>query len=399
MKIDPLLASLSRAAGAPQLLLFPGDGDFASTLALGQIIKGRVLRGYEGQRYLVDFDGQQKIVDSSVPLRTDEIIRGRVIGLGEQVQLQRLGAEPASPAPNEAAPQPAAPALADKAARTVAELFERYLGKLGAEQMQALQRLVARSPQPDQAALAGLILNKLGLQIAPDFFKAVSATISRAEEAGLFALPPKAIVLATDSVPAERSSTLTLAALLNRFLVDVPEVRFRTPPRAESDDGQGGIDEDPAQGSVDYDLARWILNAQTGGAIAHRIATLPLLVDGELVELDVALFEQSADREPSQQHGLRHREVVLALSTEALGRIEIRAVLAGGHVRVQIVAGDSGTTQFMSTHAERLDAELQAIGWQVDELRYETRAANDASGVVRSLVEHVISPGSVSRLV
>ncbi len=398
MKIDPLLASLSRAAGAPQLLLFPGDADFGATLALGQIIKGRVLRGYEGQRYLVDFDGQQKIVDSSVPLRTDEIIRGRVVGLGEQVQLQRLGAEPASPSTNEAAPQPGAPALSDKAARTVAELFERYVGKLGAEQWQALQRLVARSPQPDQAALAGLILNKLGLQIAPDFFKAVSATIGRAEEAGLFALPPKAIVLATDSVPADQSSTLALAALLNRFLVDVPEVRFRTPPRAEGEDGQG-IDEGLAQDDVDYDLARWILNAQTGGAVAHRIATLPLLVDGELVELDVALFEQSADREPSQQHGLRHREVVLALSTEALGRVEIRAVLAGGHVRVQIIAGDGGTSQFMSTHAERLAAELQEIGWQVDELRYETRAANDANGVVRSLVEHVISPGSVSRLV
>jgi hypothetical protein len=398
VKIDPLLASLSRAAGAPQLLLFPGDADFGATLALGQIIKGRVLRGYEGQRYLVDFDGQQKIVDSSVPLRTDEIIRGRVVGLGEQVQLQRLGAEPASPSTNEAAPQPGAPALSDKAARTVAELFERYVGKLGAEQWQALQRLVARSPQPDQAALAGLILNKLGLQIAPDFFKAVSATIGRAEEAGLFALPPKAIVLATDSVPADQSSTLALAALLNRFLVDVPEVRFRTPPRAEGEDGQG-IDEGLAQDDVDYDLARWILNAQTGGAVAHRIATLPLLVDGELVELDVALFEQSADREPSQQHGLRHREVVLALSTEALGRVEIRAVLAGGHVRVQIIAGDGGTSQFMSTHAERLAAELQEIGWQVDELRYETRAANDANGVVRSLVEHVISPGSVSRLV
>lgn len=399
MKIDPLLASLARAAGAPQLLLVPGDADFAATLTLGQIIKGRVLRSYEGQRYLVDFDGQQKIVDSSVPLRTDEIIRGRVVGLGEQVQLHRLNAEPASPAQDEAAPQLAAPALTDKAERSVAELFERYLGKLGAEQMRALQRLVARSPQPDQAALAGLILNKLGLQIAPDFFKAVSATIGSAEEAGLFALPPKAIVLATDNGPAEHGSTLALAALLNRLLVDVPEVRFRTPPKGEGEVGQAGIDDGPTQGGADYDLARWILNAQTGGAIAHRIATLPLLLDGELVELDVALFEQSADRERNQQQGLRHREMVLALSTEALGRVEIRALLAGGHVRVQIVAGDSATTQFMSTHAERLVAELQQIGWQVDELRYETRAANESNGVVRSLVEHVISPGSVSRLV
>ena len=57
MKVDPgapILSSLAR--GAPSIS-FTGGGDFASKLTLGQIIKGRVLRSYEGGRYAIDFGG------------------------------------------------------------------------------------------------------------------------------------------------------------------------------------------------------------------------------------------------------------------------------------------------------------------------------------------------------
>ena len=51
VKIDPIVAADTRAAGTAQLLMFQGDADFSARLTLGQIIKGRVLRSYEGQRY------------------------------------------------------------------------------------------------------------------------------------------------------------------------------------------------------------------------------------------------------------------------------------------------------------------------------------------------------------
>ena len=78
------------------------------------------------------------------------------------------------------------------------------------------------------------------------------------------------------------------------------------------------------------DLARWVLNAQTGGSVAHRVATLPLLLDGELVELDVAMFAQGGDAQREQAEGIRHRELVFALTTPALGHIEIRALWPTG---------------------------------------------------------------------
>src|SRR4051812_30947362 len=79
----------SQTASAINFSVAGGD-DFAGKLQLGQIIKGRVLRHYEGGRYAVDFDGREKVVDSVVPLQTGDVLHGKVIGLGERVELERV---------------------------------------------------------------------------------------------------------------------------------------------------------------------------------------------------------------------------------------------------------------------------------------------------------------------
>src|SRR3954462_14554697 len=104
MKINPLFPQAS-ALNSSNALLFKADVDFAAKLTLGQIIKGRVLRAYEGGRYLMDFYGQQKVVDSAMPLRVGDVIHGRVVGLGEHVELQRVQLDASRPA-GQAAPEP-----------------------------------------------------------------------------------------------------------------------------------------------------------------------------------------------------------------------------------------------------------------------------------------------------
>ena len=44
--------------------------ELPSALSLGQIVKARVLKHYEGARYLVSLEGRERVVDSSVPLST-----------------------------------------------------------------------------------------------------------------------------------------------------------------------------------------------------------------------------------------------------------------------------------------------------------------------------------------
>src|SRR4051794_27821265 len=103
MKVDSLPLIPSQLARGASSISFTSGDDFASKLTLGQIIKGRVLLSYEGGRYLVDFNGHQKVVDSAVPLRSDEILYGRVIGLSEKVELQRIYASVQTPAAGAAA--------------------------------------------------------------------------------------------------------------------------------------------------------------------------------------------------------------------------------------------------------------------------------------------------------
>ncbi len=216
----------------------------------------------------------------------------------------------------------------------------------------------------------------------------------------MFALPAQALSLAVAAAGARApnadhdDAVPAIAGWLERALADVPEARLR----ASRDDDV--IDADGGGSDENGDLARWIFNAQTGGAVTHRVATLPLLLDGELVELDVALFAQNDDKgsEPKAD-GIRHRELVFALTTEALGHLEVRALLADGHMRLRIAADSSASTERLAEHAQTLEAGLQRIGWQVDEQRYESRATNASGAVLASVVEHLISPGSVSRLV
>src|SRR6185503_18645693 len=64
--------------------------ELPSALSLGQIVKARVLKHYEGGRYLVSLEGRERVVDSSVPLSTGELVRGRVVAVGDRIELQPL---------------------------------------------------------------------------------------------------------------------------------------------------------------------------------------------------------------------------------------------------------------------------------------------------------------------
>ena len=93
MNVDTIFQALQEGfARAGKSLWVQGDPEFAATLRLGQVLKGKVLRHFEGGRYLVSFGGQEKVVDSGVPLRTGEVLYGRVMALDDKVHLQRVSA-------------------------------------------------------------------------------------------------------------------------------------------------------------------------------------------------------------------------------------------------------------------------------------------------------------------
>lgn len=388
MKTDALAILGPQLSRGAQSLSFAGDGDFASRLTLGQIIKGRVLRSYEGQRYLVDFGGDRRVVDSAVPLRADEVFHGRVVGLGEQVQVHKLAPEAA---PSATLPAPTAAADLDTT-EPLAALFARYRVQLPAARIDAAAPVVARLQPAPLAALGAVVLAKLGLPLEPSLIRALHARLS-----GQATLPADehALRLDTAAPAATRlaSAVPALAAALAGALVPAETARAG----ASAADAGGG-DSSRSRGRP-RDAALHVFNVQTGGTVAHRLGVLPLVVDGRLVELEVALFDEGPADEGLAAAPPRHRQIVIRLDTASLGPLEIRARIAGSRMDLALSTPTSEATQALALHGAALTGALQGLGFELDGLAYGTHAQPVPGGPLQSTVEHIVNPGSVSRWV
>jgi hypothetical protein len=280
--------------------------------------------------------------------------------------------------------------------------------------------------------------------LTPDVLRAVFDALRADKRAPMFALPDTAIELRTKAASttlaaaaiggavsahpaandgADANAAIALPSLLAKLLADLPG-ETRSGERTDGvalglksyNTGTGAADRMPVQSRGSQrqsdrdvkrdgaDLARLILNVQSGGTIAHRVGTLPLIVDGRLVELDVALFEQPVERNAGDggagnaTPALRHRQLVFAVTTERLGRVEVRATTAGTHMRVEINTENSDSSQALARHAARLSTDLETVGWQIDELAYRTTTPAASGMVPRTVREHLSAPGSISAL-
>lgn len=409
MSINAITSHLQSALkdAAFNHLSFSGGSTFSDNLTVGQVLKGKVLRHYEGNRYLVDFSGEQKVVDSVVPLRTQELIHGKVIAVGERVELRRLAAD----VPGE---KDTAPAVVDrwqlgsKHERVVDGVFERYLGTLSAPERSNLLRAVREAPHPETMALAGLALVKIGIALAPEALRAVFEALTQPAKQGLFPPAGEAPELATME-GAERAKTQAaveaLAPLIAELVEDIPE---RHAMARDPDVAQGDVSTDMASMPSDnqaagngaggqdlFHLARWILNAQSDGSVSHRIGTIPIKLGDQLIEVDVAVFDQ---RRAQVAKGTQHRQILFSLHTEALGSVEVLAKISGHHLRVQVTGESAAATAEMSRYIGELQGALKESGWEVDELVYGTRTESSPANLARTVVEHIVRQDSLNRL-
>ena len=418
-------SSIPGSTPAGGRFFLPGAAEFADTLSIGQIIQGRVLRNFEGNRYLVAFGNDERVVDSAIPLTTGEILHGQVVGLGDRVELQRVYPQPSRVAAR-AQDAPGADSRPGKRSgadlEVIEQLLQRYQVELSDTDRAVLMRAARNVADPQAMGLVGAMLSKLGLPQSATLLEAVYRArlepLSTAAAAPADSVP-QVTASAEQSVAAQASSVRDLSELLARIVASQEdrEPRSDAPAQAasasETPAGQSMIptsarhlsNRGPAtvrgsgtgtrQQSLEW-LADRVLNAQTGGVVSHRTGLLPLLVGGRLVEVSFALFEQQPSQ--TQRSPLQHRQIRFTLNTERLGRVDVLARIAGGHVRVQIATSDEAVTSQAATHAESLGTQLREHGWTVDEIAYDTRAPEDLNVAVRSVIEHVVSQDSLDRL-
>src|SRR5215467_8195339 len=376
MNAAELIAVVSTAVAGPGARPGQAGDPFRSGLRLGDVIEGKVVRSLAPGRYAVDFAGFERVVDSAIPFKTDEILYGKVVAIGDRVELQRVRADAAVRQATDAqslamTPQAAAPVVAGDA-------FASLRGKWSSEEWRAAERLAEEAADPQTMSLAASAVAKAGLPFSRGVLEFIHSLLLRRPAQGTFPTRPRAIRI--DTSPAQKQggdgprTAQTLAAFAELLRSEFSANRAALLRADDSDDGRFGEAELGA-----------LLNVRVDGSVSHAIATLPLVVDGRRVELDVALFQQ--DRNADDPGKLLHGKVVIALATESLGRVEIGATLVGDHVQLALGSDDPGASEYMAWHAAGLRTEVEAQGWDVDEIRY--LAGNAVGTPARVVLEHI----------
>lgn len=397
--VNALHEALNRASGN----LLVRDAEFGDTLRLGQIIKGRVLREYATGRYLMDFGGQQKVVDSSIPLKVAEAFDSRVVALGDRVHLQRLNAA-AESATDMARTARAVPG--GRAEQSLVTLFAQFNTTLTPAELATAAKAVRQSANAGLMAHSALLLHKLGLPMSPPLLQAIYVRLlggapSRvdADAAPRLASGAEPATQTLDRLGALLSNALgamrpdDVGALRQSQSTDLPSALPDAQDSAEFDAHQDGQAD---QGNKDWLLGQWLLGVQSHPRIAHRLFTLPIWFGERLVEVSVALYsEQGPETVASALH---YRRVVFFVSVEHLGKVQITVHAIDRQLRLEIAADSERATDTLARHVGALRQALNEMGWQIDDVRYVQADLDGDGAVLGSVVHHHISQHSLSRL-
>jgi hypothetical protein len=416
MSISGISSGLTPALqGGGGRLFLPGAAEFADKLTIGQILKGRVLRQYDSNRYLVDFGGDSRVVDSAIPLSTGELLHGRVVGLGDRVELQRMPNQDLGDGARSTLPESATTSVAVSGSGDVlANVLARFQVNLSPADQATLMRAIRSATDGSAMTIAGVLLSKLGLTQSPDLLNAVynmlvARRTSATEQAAInlqplmqgaagSVIPPTALVAQLgemlrqtleESIPQRTESNETPASTATSS----PKLSISADAQSQ---GSATTTDSGTQNSEQL-LGQWVLNAQTDGSVAHRTGTIPLLVGNRLMEVEVALFEQRRNADPKAD--TRHRQLIFRLNTETMGTVEISARLAGDRVRVHVVSEDGRAASSLSSESPALRAALGEAGWKVDEVVYETRSLGDRNAAASAVIDHVINQDSLNRVI
>lgn len=366
-------ANIGRAGDAPSR---PRSGASAfETLSIGQNLKLQVLRQLEQQRYEVAFGGRRHVVESRVPLTVGSQIDAQVEAKGNQLELRYLGADQSFELPV------APPSVADGAPvpEWLAALAQQFRVPLDAQASATIARAAEKAADPALMTRGGLFLQKLAQRVTREDLQALYQALS-ASEGQL----PAALMQAPIEFDPSADTDEVAATLADALDAASPQSGAGAAPVDADADANGGNQDDAQR-------ALRLLNLQDEGSVSWRYGTLPLLVGGQLIELDLVMFRE---RESHATRGSLRR-LVMTLDTTHFGRVHVEARAVDSRLMVRLRASTSEAVEVMSAYGADVRAAIEQLGWAVDEIRYEI----DPQGgrAAHEVVKHVLSAGSVDQ--
>lgn len=404
MKVLPVNPALPPAQSG-SLLSTAADPGWSDTLTVGQILKARVLRQFGQGRYEMDFAGHSRVVDSAVPLSVGDLLHGKVVGLGERVVIERTQLERAN----------ADSAAGQRASDTVRHADALRQGMAGAspkgEQSRIVDvalrtraaRLAAKSAQPELVWRAAAYASRVGIVLDDARLRRFSALLGQEERLALSRAEAAHFEVLSPVSDVGHGSDVALTEQLASWLQDSGTASAGEPDHA-SGDAQGHVgaglstvaddddfdNEDGKEGGDDAWMAR-LLNAQTGASFQHRYQLLPVVIDGKLLEFDVALFDHAADDRHADTHS---RRICMRIDTPS-GAVDVQAAVVGDRVRLTMSSRNAALVDTLEHAAFGLGSALGDLGWMLERADYVDDLAGDAAPPARAIVEHVLEQDSL----
>jgi hypothetical protein len=363
----------------------------------GQEVTVFVQRPLGGAYYLATLDGRaEQTVASSVLLKAGTPLRAVVVSAGTRLELKLLNAGDgptlvvSDPDPDaggldaEANQQAAA---ADTALESQLDtLNARYGVPLTASDHDRLKAAMKTVAEPRNMALAGLYLARLGLPLTPASLNALYE--AQQDTPGSQATAPAALNLsALLQSLAPRAQSATIEACVESMDLALNRPVAITSAGTTAADAQGN----PPDPGTDRQLARELLNAPVGVAVARHYGTVPVLVSGQLLELQFVAFQHRET--PQEQNPVRR--LFMTLPTSALGRLQIAAQAQGNRLSITFTSDSSHATEALATHAHEVRELVGRLGWQVDSVVYST---GRASGAAQIAMTHALLDNTMDQL-
>lgn len=408
MKTEQINAALfSRISSGDTQLIYGLDKDqWLKTITAGQILKGRVLRVYADNKYGVDFRGQERIVDSAVPLSKGDILTGRVLGVNDHTVSMKIVSNVVSDSSKNDQSLLAKKVEYKSPVAVEADKFNVNLNQL---QESAIVNSANRSVNATVAIRVGLYLAKLGLPITTELIRAMTDRVLDSQITSFMEFDKKLPELTSNIAIIETqqsSATRTLENLKDFFLddfdlkkqeIDIKEQaeapqRFHLENQTDKSNLNGNQNEMADKKKLDQLFSK-IFNVSNGSHAQHRFQTLPIIIDGKLIEFDVAFFDQAA--QGGENLVLKSKRLKFSLNTE-FGVLNLEAKVVNDRLNVSFSSKNNYFLSEIEDHDSELSLNLTDAGWLVDDIKYSKEEVDTPA---YDIVKHVIQQNSLDIIV
>ncbi|MFV1922196.1 MAG: hypothetical protein ACMZ63_06310 [Methylotenera sp.] len=401
MKAELVSASIYPRANSGDTQLIHGvDKDqWLKNITVGQILKGRILREYSDNKYGVNFGGQERVVDSAIPLTKGDTLAGRVTSIKDNtVSMKLVNSADINEAKN------ASLEMASSESKTPIEIeAENFKIDLTQPQRNAIIKATNQIGNTIVAIRVGLYLAKLGLPITPDLVRLLSERVLDTQKLHFTDTDIKAPQLIT-STEISRLQTLSTLESISKFYIeeftkDQPEdqkdklfdfgvelkdvLQF---DKLNTNEKQQNPDEHQQLNHMLHKL----LNVSSECVAQHRLQTLPIIIDGKLIEFDVAFFDQAERQNKTQV--LESKRVKFALNTD-FGLLNLDAKVVNNRLNISFASESEYFIDQLGGYASDLNASLIDAGWIVDQVEY--KKVKDNTSAAFEIVNHVLQQNSL----